>query len=238
MSGAPVRSRRLTASHWGTYEIGRGSDSAPRLGALREDPDPSPIGLAMLDAYGARVRIARPAVRAGWLERGPGASYEGAGPRALRRGALAARARPLRRRDPARARAPRERRYLRRIVRLSERGPLPPRAEPAAPLLQPGRWACRSPRELQLRGRAGASARDRRADGDARGQGHRLGHARRAHAAARVLRRRASQERAGQPLWRGRAPRSGRPGQARRGGRPDRQLQSDALGPGDRRTPG
>jgi len=64
--------RGLTASHWGTYEIVRDADRGPRLTLLREDPDPSAIGLSMLDAYRSPVRIARPAVRAGWLEHGPG----------------------------------------------------------------------------------------------------------------------------------------------------------------------
>jgi biotin/methionine sulfoxide reductase len=70
--------RRLTASHWGVYEIEAGGDG-PRLVPLREDPDPSPIGLAMLEAYRAPVRIARPAVRAGWLEHGPGVRTDGRG---------------------------------------------------------------------------------------------------------------------------------------------------------------
>jgi len=70
--------RELTVSHWGTYEVERDAAGEPRLVPLRDDPDPSPIGLSMLDAYRAPVRVGRPAVRAGWLERGPG-SGEGRG---------------------------------------------------------------------------------------------------------------------------------------------------------------
>lgn len=73
-----MRRRELTASHWGTYEVER-VEGRPRLVPLSEDPDPSPIGLAMLDAYRSPVRIARPAVRAGWLEHGPGRRTEGRG---------------------------------------------------------------------------------------------------------------------------------------------------------------
>jgi biotin/methionine sulfoxide reductase len=73
-----VEPRRLTVSHWGTYEVVGDPGGAPRLESLREDPDPSLIGFGMLDAYRAPVRIARPAVRAGWLERAPGPG-QGAG---------------------------------------------------------------------------------------------------------------------------------------------------------------
>ena len=62
---------RLTLSHWGAYQASGAGDAAG-LTALREDPDPSPIGLAMWDAYRNGPRILRPAVRAGWLEHGPG----------------------------------------------------------------------------------------------------------------------------------------------------------------------
>ncbi|MES3000850.1 MAG: molybdopterin-dependent oxidoreductase [Pseudomonadota bacterium] len=57
----------LALSHWGAYEVDR-SGAAPTLRAWRGDPDPSPIGLGMLDAYASPLRIQRPAVRAGWLE--------------------------------------------------------------------------------------------------------------------------------------------------------------------------
>ena len=70
--------RRLTLSHWGAYQATQGSDG-PALAGLREDPDPSPIGLAMWEAYRNGPRILRPAVRAGWLEHGPGRHSTGRG---------------------------------------------------------------------------------------------------------------------------------------------------------------
>ena len=64
--------RELTAAHWGVYEVVRSEGRATALRPFGGDPDPSPIGLAMLDAYRHGPRILRPAVRRGWLERGPG----------------------------------------------------------------------------------------------------------------------------------------------------------------------
>lgn len=60
---------RYSAAHWGVYEINAGAgDDAPHLSPLRADPDPNPIGLDQLDDSMTRLRIARPAVRKGWLE--------------------------------------------------------------------------------------------------------------------------------------------------------------------------
>jgi biotin/methionine sulfoxide reductase len=69
--------RSFTAAHWGIYEVDNepGAD-APRLRPFSRDPDPSPIGLDQLDPAVTRVRVRAPAVRASWLERGPGASPE------------------------------------------------------------------------------------------------------------------------------------------------------------------
>lgn len=66
----------LTASHWGALETVQGATGLPELRPHRDDPDPSPIGMSMLDAYQAGPRILRPAVRRSWLEHGPGASPE------------------------------------------------------------------------------------------------------------------------------------------------------------------
>jgi biotin/methionine sulfoxide reductase len=62
---------RLTSSHWGVYEVGEGPAGSPALQPFRDDPAPSPIGLSMLEAYRSPLRVGRPAVRRGWLERGP-----------------------------------------------------------------------------------------------------------------------------------------------------------------------
>ena len=66
--------RQLTASHWGVYEIVRDAGRATGLRPFSGDPDPSPIGLAMLEAYRDGPRIRRPAIRKGWLEHGPGST--------------------------------------------------------------------------------------------------------------------------------------------------------------------
>lgn len=66
----------LTAAHWGVYAVQRQAGQATGLGPLPQDPDPSPIGLAMWDAYRSPLRIQRPAVRRSWLEHGPGARPE------------------------------------------------------------------------------------------------------------------------------------------------------------------
>lgn len=68
--------RELTSAHWGVYEVERQQGRAVGLRALTEDPDPSPIGLAMWDAYQSPLRVHRPAVRRSWLREGPGARPE------------------------------------------------------------------------------------------------------------------------------------------------------------------
>jgi len=68
MSSLELARCDLALSHWGAYEVDR-TGSEPRLRPWRQDPDPSPVGLAMLDAYRNGPRVLRPAVRQGWLER-------------------------------------------------------------------------------------------------------------------------------------------------------------------------
>ena len=67
---------RYTASHWGIYEVERADTEDPVLKAFGPDPDPSPIGLAQLDASRASIRVRRPAVRSSWLKHGWGAHPE------------------------------------------------------------------------------------------------------------------------------------------------------------------
>jgi biotin/methionine sulfoxide reductase len=78
---AQLENRRLVSSHWGVYEAlaeHRTAD-AHALRALPEDPDPSPIGLAMLDALRSRTRVQRPSIRKGWLEAFRRGELEGRG---------------------------------------------------------------------------------------------------------------------------------------------------------------
>jgi len=67
---------RLTSSHWGTYTVDDTMAGGPRLLPLPGDPDPSPIGLSMLEAYRDGPRVRKPAVRASWLKHGAGAHPE------------------------------------------------------------------------------------------------------------------------------------------------------------------
>ena len=79
MKARPIH-RELTSSHWGAYEVLREGDRAVGLRAHADDPDPSPIGPAMWQAYQSPVRVQRPAVRAGWLDaHAAGRSDSGAG---------------------------------------------------------------------------------------------------------------------------------------------------------------
>ena len=108
-------------------------------------------------------------------------------------------ARPRRRRAATRARRARQRSDLRRLVRLGERGPVPPRAEPAAPIPELHRRLHRVGQQLlarRVRGdpaarrrrrRRGAAARDD-VEGDPR-----------THRARRRVRRHEREERVGQP---------------------------------------
>lgn len=76
---ATLLKRSLTSTHWGAYEAFRRSNGRLALRSLPDDPHPSPIGPAMPDAYAQGPRVLRPAIRAGWLERGPGRASEGRG---------------------------------------------------------------------------------------------------------------------------------------------------------------
>ena len=67
---------RYTLAHWGTYEVEEGEGGAPKLRPFAGDPDPSPIGLHILDERLQGLRIRRPAVRRSLLEAGPGARPE------------------------------------------------------------------------------------------------------------------------------------------------------------------
>lgn len=68
-----------TATHWGVYEVEQTHDGRPKLVPYKRDANPSEIGLHQLAAATHRSRVARPAVRQGWLEQGPGGRTEGRG---------------------------------------------------------------------------------------------------------------------------------------------------------------
>ena len=62
----------LTSTHWGTYEVEVRDGRIAALRPFEHDPDPSPIGQAMVDVLDGPTRIDAPMVRKGWLENGPG----------------------------------------------------------------------------------------------------------------------------------------------------------------------
>ena len=76
--------KTYTAAHWGIYEVEKSSSGHPVLRGLPTDPDPSPIGLSMLEAANDEsVRVKRPSIRAGWLnerKRGSSKSMRGIDP--------------------------------------------------------------------------------------------------------------------------------------------------------------
>jgi biotin/methionine sulfoxide reductase len=61
-----------SSSHWGTFLASTGEDGRLRVRPHPADPDPSPLLDNIADAHHHPARVARPAVRRGWLERGPG----------------------------------------------------------------------------------------------------------------------------------------------------------------------
>ena len=124
-----------TATHWGAYRAEVRDGHLVAMHPFAADPDPSPIGASYTDALTDRLRIPRPMIRQGWLEKGPRLDDNA-------RGAEPFVAVPwdealdiVARRTEAREGAARQPGDLRRLLRLGERRPLPSRAEPAAPLL-------------------------------------------------------------------------------------------------------
>ncbi|MEM7276031.1 MAG: molybdopterin-dependent oxidoreductase, partial [Actinomycetota bacterium] len=59
-----------TATHWGSFLVRTDGDRIVGVDGHPTDPDPSPIGQALLDSTEARVT--KPAVRRSWLTNGPG----------------------------------------------------------------------------------------------------------------------------------------------------------------------
>src|ERR1700719_1806064 len=76
MSEKPGDAPALNHSHWGTFEPvvvdGRVTEARP----FARDPDPSPLLRSIPDALHHGSRVAHPAVRAGFLEHGPGGARD------------------------------------------------------------------------------------------------------------------------------------------------------------------
>jgi biotin/methionine sulfoxide reductase len=61
-------------SHWGAYHVRAGPDGQVTVTPHPDDPAPSPLLGNIPGALRHATRVARPAVRRGWLEHGPGPS--------------------------------------------------------------------------------------------------------------------------------------------------------------------
>ena len=57
-----------TATQWGVYDVRVEGDEIAEVLPLSVDPDPSPIGQALVDTTRHATRVARPAIRKGYLE--------------------------------------------------------------------------------------------------------------------------------------------------------------------------
>ena len=60
--------RFKTATQWGVYNVDVVDGQVRAVNGIAEDPDPSPIGQALLDSVTHDARIKRPAIRRAWLE--------------------------------------------------------------------------------------------------------------------------------------------------------------------------
>lgn len=60
-------------SHWGAFEAEVADGTVVAIHPYRNDPDPSPLLGNIIDSLRHPARIAQPMIRAGWLDRGPGA---------------------------------------------------------------------------------------------------------------------------------------------------------------------
>jgi len=67
---AGERKRTPTATHWGAYHVEVEDGRVRGIDPIAEDRDPSPIGRSIPDTVHGPLRIEKPMVRAGWLERG------------------------------------------------------------------------------------------------------------------------------------------------------------------------
>ncbi|MFN3260070.1 MAG: molybdopterin-dependent oxidoreductase [Pikeienuella sp.] len=70
------RIEKTTSSHWGAFRIAAENGRLVSAAPFADDPDPSPICLSVPAAVHHEKRVARPSVRRGWLEGGPGRARE------------------------------------------------------------------------------------------------------------------------------------------------------------------
>ncbi|MEM7428890.1 MAG: molybdopterin-dependent oxidoreductase [Pseudomonadota bacterium] len=70
------RRTRVTSSHWGAFRVTTEDDRIVAVSRFEADPTPSAIPDAVPAAVHHRDRVARPSIRRGWLEGGPGHARE------------------------------------------------------------------------------------------------------------------------------------------------------------------
>ncbi|HTY54037.1 MAG TPA: molybdopterin guanine dinucleotide-containing S/N-oxide reductase [Candidatus Binataceae bacterium] len=72
-----LRTSFLSRSHWGVFEPIVEDNRLVAVEPFDRDPDPSPLLQSIPDAVAHRSRVARPAVREGWLKRTRGGGEQG-----------------------------------------------------------------------------------------------------------------------------------------------------------------
>ena len=70
---------RATSSHWGAFNVTTQDDRITAVSPFEADCDPSQISAVLPEAVHHRSRVARPAVRRGWLKGGPGRTRDNRG---------------------------------------------------------------------------------------------------------------------------------------------------------------
>jgi biotin/methionine sulfoxide reductase len=65
----PLRQTRVTSSHWGAFEVVTEGNRIIETRPFAHDPSPSHIPEIVPQAVHHRTRVAKPAIRRGWLER-------------------------------------------------------------------------------------------------------------------------------------------------------------------------
>lgn len=72
-----ARTRHLTLTNWGAYEVETDGHDITAVHPFAKDPDPSAIGQSMKAVR--RSRVDRPSIRESWLKHGPGSKTDGRG---------------------------------------------------------------------------------------------------------------------------------------------------------------
>jgi biotin/methionine sulfoxide reductase len=71
-AGSDMTDYSYHRSHWGVFLAREAADGKVEVRPFVEDPNPSPIIQNFEDAVRHRARVARPSIRRGWLDNGPG----------------------------------------------------------------------------------------------------------------------------------------------------------------------